>query len=56
MMASFSIFQVSAKEKQITALQNQLGENEDKVHAMDSHLKNVRQELHHTQVRGTNYF
>ena len=31
-------------------LQNKFKENEDRVGAMSSHLKNVRQELLHTQV------
>ena len=32
-------------------LQNKYKENEDRVNAMTSHLKNVRNELLHTQVR-----
>ncbi len=44
------IFQVQRKQKEITALKNELGDNEDRVHAMSEHLKNVRQELQHTQV------
>ena len=42
--------QVQDKQRQIIQLQNILRENEDKVNAMSEHLKNVRQELQHTQV------
>ena len=42
--------QVQDKQRQIIQLQNILRENEDKVNAMNEHLKNVRQELQHTQV------
>lgn len=41
--------QVQTKQRQIVALQNELSGNEDRVHAILEHLKNVRQELHHTQ-------
>ena len=43
------IHQVQRKQREIVALQNELGENEDRVHSMSEHLKNVRQELQHTQ-------
>lgn len=42
--------EILKKQKEITALQKELSENEDRVHAMSSHLKNVRQELQHTQA------
>lgn len=38
------------KQKKIVAFTNELEEIEDRVHAMSEHLKNVRQELTHTQV------
>lgn len=38
------------KQKNIVAFTNELEEIEDRVHAMSEHLKNVRQELTHTQV------
>lgn len=40
---------VQKKQKEIVSLQNNLGENTDRVYSMSSHLKNVRQELQHTQ-------
>ncbi|KAK2144272.1 hypothetical protein LSH36_772g01071 [Paralvinella palmiformis] len=42
--------EILKKQKDITSLQKELSENEDRVHAMTSHLKNVRQELQHTQA------
>ena len=44
------MLQVQRKQREISGLQTKLAENEDRVHAMCSHLKNVRQELQHTQV------
>lgn len=43
-------FQVQDKQKKIVSFTNELEEIEDRVHAMSEHLKNVRQELTHTQV------
>lgn len=41
--------EVQKKQREIVTLRNELGENEDRVHAIADHLKNVRQELQHTQ-------
>lgn len=41
---------VTAKEKGIVRNQQELQLNEDRVHHISEHLKNVRQELRHTQV------
>jgi UDP-glucose:O-linked fucose beta-1,3-glucosyltransferase len=41
--------QVQQKQRQVVALQNELSSNEDRVHAVFEHLKNIRQELQHTQ-------
>lgn len=49
-VVAFCSLQVQEKQRQITQLQNFLLENDDKVNAMSEHLKNVRQELQHTQV------
>ena len=43
--------EVQRKEKEITSLQHQAEQLGDRVQAMSDHLKNVRQELQHTQVR-----
>ncbi|CAH1781534.1 unnamed protein product [Owenia fusiformis] len=40
---------VQRKQKSIVQNKNDLRENEDRVNAMSEHLKNVRQELQHTQ-------
>ena len=42
--------QVQRKQQLIIQNKNDLGETEDRVFAMTEHLKNVRQELLHTQV------
>ena len=44
--------EVQAKEKEIAALQLQIEEHSERAQAISDHLKNVRQELQHTQVRG----
>lgn len=41
---------VTEKEKAIVKTQNELKLNDDRVHHLSTHLKNVRQELKHTQV------
>lgn len=41
---------VTNKEKNIVRSQQELKQNEDRVHHISEHLKNVRQELRHTQV------
>lgn len=41
---------VTDKEKNIVRCQQDLKQNEDRVHHISEHLKNVRQELKHTQV------
>jgi len=41
---------VTEKEKAIVKNQQELRLNEDRVHHISEHLKNVRQELKHTQV------
>lgn len=41
---------VTEKEKSIVRTQQDLRQNEDRVHHISEHLKNVRQELKHTQV------
>ena len=41
---------VSGKEKSIVRTEQDLRQNEDRVHHISEHLKNVRQELKHTQV------
>lgn len=41
---------VTQKEKNIVRSQQELQQNEDRVHHLSEHLKNVRQELKHTQV------
>ena len=42
--------EVQRKEREIAALQLQIDESKDRVQAISDHLKNVRQELQHTQV------
>ena len=42
--------QVQKKQTKIVSSQNDLAETEDRINAMVEHLKNVRQELQHTQV------
>lgn len=44
---------VQKKEKEITRLQLQIDEHKDRVQAIGDHLRNVRQELQHTQVSWT---
>lgn len=41
---------VTEKEKRIVRTQQDLKQNEDRVHHMSEHLKNVRSELKQTQV------
>ena len=41
---------VRRKEREIAALQLQIDEHKDRAQAIRDHLKNVRQELQHTQV------
>ncbi|KAH9509024.1 Coiled-coil domain-containing protein 39, partial [Bulinus truncatus] len=41
--------EVQQKQTQVVAVQNELAENEDRIRAMLEHLRNVRQELLHTQ-------
>ena len=45
--------EVQRKEREIAALQQQIDEHKDRTQAIRDHLKNVRQELLHTQVSGT---
>ncbi len=42
--------QIQQKEKRITFLQRKANEHKDRIQAVTDHLKNVRQELHQTQV------
>jgi len=42
--------EVQKKQGKIVASQNELGETDDRINAMTEHLKNVRQELQHTQA------
>lgn len=42
---------VQQKQKLISELDNQVAEYNERVNAIKEHVKNVRQELHHTQVR-----
>ena len=42
---------VQKKEKEISKVQLQVDEHKDRVQAINDHLRNVRQELQHTQVR-----
>ncbi|XP_041120137.1 coiled-coil domain-containing protein 39 isoform X2 [Polyodon spathula] len=42
--------ELKRKQKEKANLENKLGEFEDRIHAMAEHLKNVRQELSHTQA------
>lgn len=42
--------EVRRRERDISALQLQIDEHRDRVQALRDHLKNVRQELGHTQV------
>lgn len=44
---------VQRKQKLISELNNQLAEYNERVDAIKEHMKNVRQELQHTQVRKT---
>ena len=44
------IWQVQRKQKGIVRARGDLEEYDDRIHAMSEHLKNVRQELNHTQV------
>ena len=46
----FNFLQVQQKQKYIVQLSNELSSNDDRIHAMSDHLKNIRQELQHTQV------
>ncbi|XP_048746440.2 coiled-coil domain-containing protein 39-like isoform X1 [Ostrea edulis] len=41
--------QIQDKQKKVVAATNDLEEFDDRIHAMSEHLKNVRQELQHTQ-------
>lgn len=43
--------QVQKKEKEISVLQRKADEHKDRIQAISDHLKNVRQELHQTQVQ-----
>ena len=52
----FACLQVQRKQKGIVNVRNDLEEFDDRIHAMSEHLKNVRQELHHTQVSENNLF
>lgn len=42
--------EVQRKEKEINSLQLQIEEHKDRTQAISDHLKNVRQEVQHTQV------
>lgn len=42
--------EVQRKQKQISELDNQVAEYNERVDAIKEHMKNVRQELQHTQV------
>lgn len=42
--------EVQKKQSRIVSSQNDLGETDDRINAMVEHLKNVRQELQHTQA------
>lgn len=48
------LFQVAKGQKEKAKLQAELGQNEDRVHAMSEHMKNVQQELNQTQVINNN--
>lgn len=41
--------EIQKKQKKIVALQTKLGQNVDRIGAIQDHMKNVKQELHHTQ-------
>lgn len=43
---------VQQKKTEINALQQQIGEHNDRIHILSEHLKNVQQELNLTQVCG----
>lgn len=45
-----SVLQVQRKQKGIVKARGDVEEFDDRIHAMSEHLKNVRQELQHTQV------
>lgn len=47
---NFFLLQIQDKQKKVVAATNDLEEFDDRIHAMSEHLKNVRQELQHTQV------
>ena len=47
---------VEQKEKEIGRLQVQIDEHKDRIQAITDHLRNVRQELQHTQVRMETFF
>lgn len=51
----FLIFQVQEKQNLIVATQNELTEVDERTRAMQEHLRNILQELQHTQVIQT-YF
>ena len=42
--------QVQKKQREVITLNNDLSSNDNRVHAMSEHLRNIRQELQHTQV------
>lgn len=42
--------EVQRKEREITSLQLQIEEHRDRIQAISDHLRNVRQEVQHTQV------
>lgn len=46
----FSFLQIQRKQKGKTLLENKCAEYKDRIDAMAEHLKNVKQELLHTQV------
>lgn len=54
-LSFFLSFKVSSAHKSIVAHKEQLDEHSDRIYAMSEHLRNVQQELQHTQVLATLY-
>ncbi len=44
---------VQQKEREISRLQQQVQDHKERAQALTDHLRNVRQELQHTQVRSS---
>ena len=50
LIISFILLKVTETQKNIVSHKEQLDEHSDRIYAMSEHLRNVQQELQHTQV------